>query len=262
MISGPMDSIPLWTMFVAELAFGWVVLEAGYRLGRWRHACTLEEKDAPVGAMVAAILGLVAFMLAFTFSLAASRFDAKRQTVLEEANAIGTTYLRTRLLPEPQKTETAMLLRNYVDVRIRAVEGGNVSQGIAESEKLHEQLWQQAVGAAEKDRGSIMTGLFVQSLNEMIDVHAKRMLTGLRGRIPLTIWIAMFSLSALGIGAMGYQAGLAGTRRSPAMLALVVAFAGALFLIVDLDRGREGFLTVDQTAIIDLQRSMHASEVP
>jgi hypothetical protein len=240
-----LDAIPLWAMPVVELAIGWAALEAGYRLGRWRHACTVEEKDAPVGAMVAAILGLVAFMLAFTFSLAASRFDAKRQTVLEEANAIGTTYLRTRLLPEPQKTEAAKLLRNYVDVRNRAVAEGDVAEAVAESEKLQEQIWKQAVAAAEKDRGSIMTGLFVQSLNEMIDVHAKRMLSGLRGRIPPTIWIAMFSLSALGIGAVGYQAGLAATRRSPAMLALVVAFAGALFLIVDLDRGREGFLNVD-----------------
>ncbi len=257
-----LDVLPLWGVFVIELAIGWAALEAGYRLGRWRHAITTEEKDAPVGAMVAAILGLVAFMLAFTFGMAASRFDAKRQTVLEEANAIGTTYLRARLLPEPQKTEVAKLLRDYVDLRIRAVQEGNVADAIAESEKLQDLIWQQAVTAADKDRGSLMTGLFVQSLNEMIDVHAKRMLTGLRSRIPLTIWFGLFSLSALGIGAMGYQAGLSATRRSPAMMALVVAFAGVLFLIVDLDRGREGFLTVDQTAMTDLQRSMHSSETP
>ena len=82
-----MDVLPLWAVFLAEIVVGWLALEAGYRLGRWRHACTTEEKDAPVGAMVAAILGLVAFMLAFTFGLAASRYNAKRQTVLEEANA-------------------------------------------------------------------------------------------------------------------------------------------------------------------------------
>jgi len=90
MFNAPFDSVPLWAVFVAELVLGWTALEAGYRLGRWRHACTLEEKDAPVGAMVAAILGLVAFMLAFTFSLAASRFDDRRMAVLDEANAIGT----------------------------------------------------------------------------------------------------------------------------------------------------------------------------
>ncbi len=257
-----LDVLPLWVIFLAQLVLGWIVLEAGYRLGRWRHALSSDEKDAPVSAMVAAILGLVAFMLAFTFGLAASRWDAQRQTVLEEANAIGTTYLRTRLLPEPQKSEAAKLLREYVDVRVRGAQEVNIAARIAESEKLQELIWQQAVAAADKDRGSIMTGLFVQSLNDMIDVHAKRLLTGLRSRIPLTIWFGLFSLSALGICAMGYQAGLSATRRTPAMMALVVAFAGVLFLIVDLDRGHEGFLTVDQTAMTDLQRSMHTAQSP
>jgi hypothetical protein len=262
MYDAPLDAIPLSVIFVAQLASGWIALESGYRLGRWRHVVTADEKEAPVGAMVAAILGLVAFMLAFTFGLAASRFDAKRQTVLEEANAIGTTYLRSRLLPEPQKSEAAKLLRNYVDVRVRGVQEGNLAEAIAQSEKLQESIWQLAVATAEKDRGSIMTGLFIQSLNETIDVHAKRLLAGVRSRIPLTIWIGLFSLSVLGIAAMGYQAGLSVTRRSPAMFALVVAFAGVLFLIVDLDRGWEGFLTVDQTAMTDLQRSINASETP
>ena len=157
---------------------------------------------------------------------------------------------------------TAKLLRDYVDLRIRAVQDGNIPEATAQSEKLQELLWQQAVAAADKDRGSIMTGLFVQSLNETIDVHSKRMITGIRGRIPLTIWFGLFSLAALGVGAMGYQAGLSATRRSPAMLAMVVAFAGVLFLIVDLDRGREGFLTVDQTAMTDLQSSMHNRGTP
>src|SRR5438477_2003363 len=97
----PLDYVPYWALFPLALLFAWVALEGGYRLGRWRHARSEDEKDAPVGAMVAAILGLLAFMLAFTFSLAALRFDARRETVLEEANAIGTTYLRAKLLPEP-----------------------------------------------------------------------------------------------------------------------------------------------------------------
>jgi hypothetical protein len=201
-------------------------------------------------------------MLAFTFGLAAQRFDLKRQVVLDEANAIGTTYLRTRMLPEPQKTEAARLLREYVDLRVEAVRRGDLSEASAKSEELQESIWQQAVVAADKDRDSVITGLFVQSLNQMIDLHATRLQADHRSRIPLVIWIVLFSLSALGVGAMGYQAGLSATRRSPAMMALVIAFAGVLFLIVDLDRAREGFLTVDQTAMTDLQRSMHAAQTP
>ncbi|HEV3416996.1 MAG TPA: hypothetical protein VG056_09295 [Pirellulales bacterium] len=248
-------------MFLALLAVGWAVLEGGYRLGRWRHLRSADEKDAPVGAMVAAVLGLVAFMLAFTFGLAAQRFDLKRQVVLDEANAIGTTYLRTRMLPAPQKMEIAHLLREYVDLRVDAAARGGLGDAGEKSEKLQEAIWQQAVAVSDKDRTPI-AALFVDSLNQMIDLHSTRSQTELRSRIPLVIWIVLYSLSALGVAAMGYQAGLSATRRSPAMMALVIAFTGVLFLIVDLDRSNAGFLMVDQTAMTDLQRSMHATETP
>jgi hypothetical protein len=205
--------------------------------------------------MVASILGLLAFMLAFTFGLAASRFDARRQIVIEEANAIGTTYLRARLLPEPEQSEIARLLREYVDVRVRAAQQAEVNEGLARSEELHDQLWSQATAAAARDPGSIMTGLFIQSLNEVIDMHAKR-LGALRNRIPITIWITLFGLTVFGMGSTGYQAGLSATRRSPEMLLLGLAFAGVLFLVVDLDRAHAGLLRVSQQAMLDLQQTM------
>jgi hypothetical protein len=104
-----------------------------------------------------------------------------------------------------------------------------------------------------------MTSLFIQSLNEMIDLHAKRVQVAARSRIPLSIWVGLFTLALLGMAAVGYQSGLAATRRSPAMLGLVLAFAGVLYLIADLDRGQEGFLVVSQQALIDVQKSMQES---
>jgi hypothetical protein len=255
-----LDIAPLWGLFLAALVLAWVAVESGYRLGRWRHARVPGEKDAPVGAMVAAILGLLAFMLAFTFSMAASRFEARRQVVLEEANAIGTTYLRARLLPEPQRAEAAKLLREYVDVRVRAVQEGKIAEALTRSEQLHSKLWSLATAAAEKTPGSIMTGLFIQSLNEVIDMHAKRVMVALRSRIPVSIWGGLFALALVGMSSMGYQAGLSATRRSPAMLLMVLAFAGVLFLIVDLDRAQEGFLRVSQAAMTDLQKSMRPTQ--
>ena len=255
------DVLPLWAVFLIELAAGWIVLEAGYRSGRWRHARSAEEKDAPVGAMVAAILGLVAFMLAFTLvwlrqgSTPNAKLCLKRPT--PSARRISARV--SAGAAEERRGQAAARLRRRARAPCRRETSAKRSPN---PKSCQESMWQQAVAAADKDHGSIMTGLFVQSLNEMIDVHAKRLLAGVRGRIPLTIWFGLFSLAGLGIGAMGYQAGLSATRRSPAMMALVVAFAGVLFLIVDLDRGREGLLTVDQTAMTDLQRSMHASETP
>jgi len=256
MVTQPLDALPLWGLLLLVAVVLWLAMEGGYRIGQWRHLQAPDERDQPVGAMVASILGLLALVLGFTFSLAASRFEARRQVVLDEANAVGTTYLRSRLLPEPQRAETSRLLREYIQVRIRGVQEGDPDAAIKESERIHELLWTQAAAVGAQDRGSIMTGLFVQSLNELIDLHAKRVLVGLRSRLPLIIWAGLYGLAMLGMAAVGYQSGLAATRRSPAMLGLVVAFSLVLYLIADLDRGQEGLLRVSQQAMIDVQRSM------
>ena len=251
-----MDNFSLIQILLGLISLLALFLEGGYRIGRWRHVRTPGEKDQVVGAMVGSILGLLAFMLAFTFSLAASRFEARRGVVLEEANAVGTTYLRARLLGEPEKSEITKILAEYVDVRLKGVLTKDLTGLISESEKLHEALWQQTIALSKKGSDSIITGLFINSLNELIDLHAKRLLVGVRSRIPLVIWVGLFSLAALGMAAMGYQAGLSATKRSPAMIILILAFAGVMFLIADLDRGQEGFLKVSQEALIDVQNAI------
>jgi hypothetical protein len=255
----PLDTLPLWGLLLAAAVLLWLALEIGYRVGRWRHVQTPDEKEQPVGAMVASILGLLALVLAFTFSLASSRFDARRQTVLAEANAIGTTYLRSRLLPEPQRSEIARLLREYVDVRIRAIEEGKLEESLVRSEQLHEMLWVQTSGVAQKDSTSILTGVFIQSLNDLIDLHAERVQVGLRSRIPLVIWAGLLGLAMLSMAAVGYQSGISATSRSPAMPGLVLAFAIVLAIIADLDRPREGLIQVSQQAMVEVQKSMQPS---
>lgn len=251
----PLDLLPLWLMFAAVCALSGLALEGGYRFSRWRQSSNLVEKESPVGAMVASILALFAFLLAFTFSMAATRYEARRQAVLDESNAVGTTYLRTRLLPEPQRAESARLLREYVAARLRAAENQRMGDLLERSAELHERLWVLAVQSVEKQPTPI-TGLYVQSLNEMIDMHSVRVQSGLRSRIPLVIWIGLLAIAMLAMGSVGYLSGLSGTRRSPAMLGLVLAFAGVFYMIADLDRGREGFLRVSQQPLIDLQNSM------
>lgn len=255
----PLDAVPLWGMFCGAILLVLLALEGGYRFGRWRHSHVSGEKEAPVGAMVGSILGLLAMMLAFTFNLAATRFEERRRAVLDEANAIGTTYLRSSLLPEPQRSELRSLLRQYADVRLEAVQKGNVAEGIARSEELHQELWSRGAAAAEKHPEFITAGLFLQSLNELIDLHAKRLHVSMRSRMPPVIWFSLFILTLLGMTAMGYQAGLSWTRRSPAEILLALAFAGILYLIVDLDRSQEGLLRVGQQAMKDVRQSMPSS---
>lgn len=256
MSTQPLDALPLSVLFMAfvlSLALG---IEAGYRSGTWRHARQPGEKDQPVGAIVAAILGLVALVLGFTFSMAANRFEARRQAVLEEANTIGTTYLRARFLPPTQRAKVEALLREYVDNRLHGVQSGLKEGELERSQELQNQLWDQASEVTLAHPNDISIGLFVQTLNQMIDMHAKRVMVSTRSRIPFVLWLGLLSLSVVGMLAVGYQCGLSGATRSPVMLALAFSFALVLYLIADQDRGQEGMLRVGQQAMLDLQQSM------
>jgi hypothetical protein len=120
-----------------------------------------------------ACLALLALMIAFTFAMALSRFEGRRDAVLQEANAVGTTALRARLLPEPHNTETPKLLREYVQIRLdvtqRAPSPAEFDVAVADSNRIQQQLWQQAMAMAAKNNDVVPTGLFIHSLNELID---------------------------------------------------------------------------------------------
>ena len=253
----PLDLIPMWFFFPLIAVVSMLAVEGGYRFGRWRVQGNVAEKDASLDAMVASVLGLLGFMLAFTFSMAAARYDARRQAVFEEANSIGTTYLRARLLPEPQRSKIADLLRQYTENRVQLGAQARIDELVTQSGVFHDQLWSQSVAAVEQDPRSITTSLFLQSLNETIDLHNKRVFVGLQSRIPITIWFALFSLTLFGMSSVGYQAGMNSPRRSPEMPVLALAFAGVLFLNVDLDRPQEGLLRVSQQPMIDLLKTMN-----
>jgi hypothetical protein len=256
---GPLDSFPLWLLFAATVVLICGAVEVGYRLGRYRQV-HLPEKEAPVGAMAAAMLGLLAFMLAFTFGLAATRFDERRHAILNESNAIGTTYLRAEMLPSPHRAQVRRLLRDYVDARVEGVATGQLNEAVSQSQELQRQLWTEATAVAEADARSIISGLFIQSLNEMIDLHSTRVMVGLRSRIPAVIWGALYFVATLTMATMGYHEGLTGARRSLASFALVVAFSSILFMTVDLDRPQEGLLRISQQSVLDLQQLMQADK--
>ncbi len=252
-VNAPLDVLPLWALLVATLVGILLAVEGGYRLGRLRGARSKHEKEAPVGGMVAAELGLLAFLLAFTFGMAASRYEARRHVLLDETNAIGTAYLRAGLLPESHRAEVRRLLREYVDVRLAAVQEGSFEAGIRRSNELQGRLWSEAVAAAEKDPRSVSSGLFLQALNEVIDLHAKRLMLAVRNRIPPPVWAVLLAVAVLSFGAMGYHEGLTGTGRSPAVLAIALTFAAVIWLIADLDRPQLGLLRVSQQPMIELR---------
>ena len=255
--SAPLDVLPLWALFVLLLLGNLLLYECGFRLGRLRSRQAQKESDASVSAIVASELGLLAFMLAFSFGIAASRFDLRRTTVLYEANAIGTTYLRAAMLPSAQGEPVRQLLRDYVDVRLQAVaKAMPIDQVLHRSEEIHQQLWAEAVTAAERDAHSLPTELFVQSLNELIDLHSARVMASLRNRMPLPVWVVLFGVGFLSFFTMGYQGSVTRASRSPATVVMALTFVAVIWLVADLDRPGEGFLHVSQDPLIDVREMM------
>lgn len=251
-----LDVVPLWALFLALVVASLLIDECGFRFGRRRAGRAEKESDAIVGSMVAAELGLLAFLLAFTFGIGASRFEARRQIMLDEANAIGTTYLRAAMLSTPEREDARRLLKEYVDVRIEAATGTPLDEVIRRSEAIHGRLWTDAVTAAARDVRSVPVGLFIQSLNDVIDLHAKRVTAVLRSRMPIVIWGVLFAVALLSFLAMGYQAGLTRASRSPAVVLIALTFSAVVWLVADLDRPGQGFLRVTQQPMIDLRNSM------
>jgi hypothetical protein len=255
------DTVPLWALVPATIALVAVSIEGGYKIGQFRRRRSEQEKDAPVGAIVGGTFGLLAFMLAFTFGLAATHFNTRRQLVLQEADALGKTYLRAGLLPAHNRSESRKLLREYVDVRIVpiepiAVKPGAPEQGLAKSVELHSALWSQASEALEAAPLSIAAKLFIESLNDVIDLHHERLAFRLHHGIPELVWFALYFVTVLAMTALGYQLGLSGSQRSLAAWALALAFATVMLLIADLDRPYQHLIHVSQRAMLDLRSTL------
>lgn len=247
---------PLWLIYAATVAIIFLAFEAGFRLGKKHLRHKKYEKDTPVGPMVGATLGLLAFMLSFTFGNASSHFDARKQAVFEESNTIRSVYALARLIPEASQEKTRALLREYVNIRTKNPRTPkDLKDFVVRSEEIQRQIWDEAIACKAKDPASV-PDLFIQSLNEMIDLHAKRLSVALRWNIPLTIWTLLYGITVLGISGMGYHAGLTGMRGSFAYFVLGFAFSVVLVLIADLDRPRQGLFKVNQQAMMDLQEKM------
>lgn len=256
-----MDAIPTWALFGGTIILVMMAVEAGYRLGQASHRRSEQEKLPPVSSMAGAILGLVAFMLAFTFGIVAGRYDARKALVRDEANAIRTAHLRSDFLPEPDRGRVAGLLKDYVDLRLAAVRSRDLAQvrtALGDSARIQRQLWDMAVVNARKDMNSPVAALYVESLNEVIRLQALRVVVGLQARIPSGIWLVLYALVILGMLGVGYHGAIAGSRRSWATPILALSFSTVIALIASLDRPQSGFIRVSQQPLEDVRALMAA----
>lgn len=255
MFSRALDDLPAAVVFLGMAILMLVSFEIGYQFGS--RIRTRQDKEAPVslGPMVGGLLGMLGFALAFTFAMAAGQHDLRKMNVLDEANAVGTAYLRADLLPAEHRDAMRNLLRAYVEVRLDAAAGGDLDVALAQSLEIHEQLWAH-VSAAAAEAPTTNTALAVESVNAVIDTHGKRVTAALRNRIPGSIWLALLAISALTMVTMGTQVGFTAKRRLIAVVPLAFAFAVLVTLVADLDHPQRGLITVNQQAMTDLETSM------
>ena len=237
-----------------------VTIRLGCHFGLRKQAGINDAGRSQFASIQGAVLGLLALLLGFTFAMTVSRFDARKQLVLEEANAIGTAFLRAQLLPEPNRSEIAGLLRRYVDVRLLFYEAGIDEKKLREtndqSERIQRQLWSQATAVAKLDKRAVTTGLFIQTLNEVIDLHAKR-ITAMQNHVPESIILLLCLVAILSLGLTGYGCGLAGQRHVIVTTTMAILIVAVIYLIIDLDRPRRGLIKVSQKSMIDLRESIN-----
>lgn len=247
-----------WTLFWLLLVLLLCAAEVGYRFAR-RAAAGTHELIPEVAAIQGATLGLLALLLGFSFSMAASRFEARKELIRDEANAIGTVYLRTSLLPEPQRTAVRALMKQYVETRFELQAVGYTPSALkaadANAGRFQAQLWTQTVTAAEQAPTSVMIGLFVASLNDMIDMHGKQV-AAMRNRIPAPIFFLLFFVAVVAVGLTGYGSGPRHARSATLTLFVSLLVTAVIILVVDLHRPVRGLITVDMASMRDVRDSM------
>jgi len=249
-----LDSLPIVVVFAVFAIIAMLFYEAGFRLGRWWQDRTPGEQEGPTGMLVGSILALLAFLLAVTRGMAADRFDARRGIVLDEANAIGTAYLRAGYLPEPASDQIRELLREYLPLRIVLTASDDIQGDIAKSVKIQNDIWT-ITEAVARDHGSDVVALFVESVNDVIDIHESRV-TARTARVPETILLLLVGGAALSLGMVGYSAGLTKRRSLLSAVVLIIALGAVIMIVIDLDRPREGFIQVSQQPLIDLEQQL------
>lgn len=237
------------SLIVVVLFVGVVIsIEVGRRIGKRRQASGLDPSKSGTGAVDAAVFGLLGLLIAFTFSGAASRFDSRRMQIVNEANAIGTAYLRVDLLPADTQPEIRDLFRAYTDSRLaiyRAIpDMQKVEEQTAIASGLQAKLWSKSVAACGRATTPAVMSLMVPALNEVFDLATLR--TAAADLHVPTIVIVMVFVIAMGCALLaGFDMSVAKGRSALHSLGFALLIAFVVFVILDMEYPRLGLIRLD-----------------
>ena len=254
-----MDRIPIWIIFLFTVSIIFISIELGCKLGKAARIRSIEKKSLPVSSIASSILGMLGFILAFTFNIVSNRYDTKKLLVREEANAIGTAWLRSRLLPDSERTFTSDLYKQYIDIRLnegKTFKEDELPNFLKQSRQIQRRLWSVALVNAKRDLNSDAGALYLESINKIIDIHALRVSQGLRARLPWILWLVFYALIILSMVSIGYETGFSNAERKWIIIVLALSFSIVIILIALLDRSQSTIIPISQQPLIDLRASM------
>jgi hypothetical protein len=248
-----------WAAILVVGALLLVATEVGFRIG---HRHSPEKRKAHLGqsgTLQGALLGVLGLLLGFTFAMAVGRYDTRRQLALDEANAIGTAWLRAGLLSDGARDTIRPALVDYVEARLQGapLDPGSVEfkNQAARSENNQAQMWRTTVEEV-KSRDLPSTALFTASLNVLIDMDAKRQ-AATRAHVPGTVWLLLLAVSVTVCATTGYASALSGSgRHALSMIVLPGLLTIVITIIADLDNPQRGLIKVSQQSMIDLQNTL------
>jgi hypothetical protein len=249
--------LPSWELALLIFAITASFTAAGFAVGRYlrEHSGTLRE---PFGVLQGALLGIVGLLLAFGLSLAVGRYQDRRTATTTEANAIGTSYLRSQLIAEPERTQSIALLRRYTDLALLITKEVPGSSGMrrttAAEDALQRQLWELAGRSVAKAPLATAPRLYVDSLNATFDAQTAR-LSSLNHRVPSPVLLLEVIGAAAALALLALHISLFGRGLAPLLVAAAL-MTGLLLITFDLDRPTRGLIKVPTTALADVRISM------
>lgn len=261
-LQNPLIFQHLWVAVAILLAIFVGASLIGHHIGKRNAVVTRDTLKPPLQIFPTSMLGLMALLLGFSFSMAVTRYEERRSLVIQEANAVGTTALRAEMLAEPFRSESLNILDHYVDTRLDFYFAGTdprrISAAVAESRRLGRELWKIAMAAAKVDPSPI-TALYVTSLNQSLDLENDRV-AALENRVPKEVSAFLILVGIIALSAVGYVQGHKRAKNNFQMIALSMILALAIGLIQDLDRPRSGFIGISQNAMERLKASRPLSD--
>jgi hypothetical protein len=259
-------TLPHWLVYTVTVLVVIGAIRIGFALGRARHKALESKPDPAVAPVSAALMGLLAFILAFSFSSAMSRFELRKSFYLDQVNSLENLYRLAELFPDKYRDALQADVTELVDIRIdAALDPSTIPQAIKHSYRVVNRMWK-ALDTLYRDPSLSYPkkNLMVVAISDYTSLQTKRSTVAVLHNMPTPAWLMLFGIVVMGMLGMGYQFGQTPNINWTLVVILAFAFSIVIILIADLDRsgaGGRSIIMFDQQAIFDLKARLSRGDL-